>query len=99
MAGVTSLDRSAPRSSNEVYLHSPALDVMNQMLLVSSVTVWICPFQLKSMMLSSLQVQLLRVTTPGGLKILDKTVAISSPNGVTNIVYRYIFKDLGTGDN
>ncbi|KAL0649078.1 hypothetical protein Bca4012_091768 [Brassica carinata] len=36
MAGVTSLDRSAPRSSSEVYLHSPALDVMNQMLLVSS---------------------------------------------------------------
>ncbi|WZZ77237.1 hypothetical protein YC2023_097809 [Brassica napus] len=38
MAGVTSLDRSAPRSSSEVYLHSPALDVMNQMLLVSSGT-------------------------------------------------------------
>ncbi|KAL0805055.1 hypothetical protein Bca101_097546 [Brassica carinata] len=36
MAGVTSLDRSAPRSSSEVYLHSPALDVMNKMLLVSS---------------------------------------------------------------
>ncbi|KAL0741263.1 hypothetical protein Bca4012_082776 [Brassica carinata] len=36
MAGVTSLDRSAPRSSSEVYLHSMASNVMNQMLLVSS---------------------------------------------------------------
>ncbi|KAL0897778.1 hypothetical protein Bca101_081739 [Brassica carinata] len=38
MAGVTSLDRSAPRSSSEVYLHSMASNVMNQMLLVSSGT-------------------------------------------------------------
>ncbi|CAN6891737.1 unnamed protein product [Brassica oleracea] len=44
---------------------------MIQRLLVSSGTVWSCPFQTKPMMLCSSPVQLSRVTTPDGLNILD----------------------------
>lgn len=58
---------------------------------------WSCPFQVKPTMLCSLYVALSGVTTPSGLKILDITAATSSTNGVTNIVYREIFNDLGTG--
>ncbi|KAJ4872383.1 Uncharacterized protein Rs2_45947 [Raphanus sativus] len=82
--------------TERVYLCSLAMDVMIQMLSVSSDTMWSCPFQVKPTMLCSLYVALSGVTTPSGLKILDITAATSSTNGVTNIVYREIFNDLGT---
>ncbi|KAF8049879.1 hypothetical protein N665_2102s0002 [Sinapis alba] len=41
-----------------------------------------------------LYVALSRVTTPEGLKILDDTSDLDGADGVTNIVYKEIFKDL-----
>ena len=35
-----------------------------------------------------------RVTTPNGLKILDETSDMNGEDGVTNIVYKEIFKDV-----
>ena len=37
-----------------------------------------------------------RVTTPSGLKILDETSDMDGGDGVTNIVYKEIFKDVRT---
>ncbi|KAF8096723.1 hypothetical protein N665_0303s0046, partial [Sinapis alba] len=41
-----------------------------------------------------LYVALSRVTTPEGLRILDETSELDGKDGVTNIVYKEIFKDL-----
>ncbi|KAF8099160.1 hypothetical protein N665_0249s0002, partial [Sinapis alba] len=41
-----------------------------------------------------LYVAMSRVTTPSGLKILDETSDVDGADGVTNIVYKEIFKDL-----
>ncbi|KAL0667859.1 hypothetical protein Bca4012_030563 [Brassica carinata] len=41
-----------------------------------------------------LYVALSRVTTPEGLKILDETSDLDGAEGVTNIVYKEMFKDL-----
>uniref|UniRef100_A0A0D3AB26 ATP-dependent DNA helicase n=1 Tax=Brassica oleracea var. oleracea TaxID=109376 RepID=A0A0D3AB26_BRAOL len=43
-----------------------------------------------------LYVAMSRVTTPSGLKILDETSDIDGEDGVTNIVYKEIFKDVRT---
>ncbi|CAN6867765.1 unnamed protein product [Brassica oleracea var. botrytis] len=41
-----------------------------------------------------LYVAMSRVTTPNGLKILDETSNMNGEDGVTNIVYKEIFKDV-----
>ncbi|CAN7011781.1 unnamed protein product [Brassica oleracea var. botrytis] len=41
-----------------------------------------------------LYVAMSRVTTPNGLKILDETSDMNGEDGVTNIVYKEIFKDV-----
>ena len=41
-----------------------------------------------------LYVVMSRVTTPNGLRILDETSDMNGEDGVTNIVYKEIFKDV-----